>query len=125
MKTIPILETQILALEIQFEIPVDITEYDLGGVYAEREGRKYAWDIVSTTINNDNGGTTFRCELAVDSETFPMGDEYPYTLKDDDFYHKDLMLTAYIGTEWEETPQSVTLFVKRGGCTRAIEGSWE
>lgn len=123
---IPSLQTQILALEIEFEVPVDITQYDLGGVYAEREGRKYAWDIVKTEVINKNGGTTFRCELDTDSETFPMGDEYPYTLKDEDLnQYRDLMITAYIGSEFDEAPQSVTLFVRRNGCTIALDGSWE
>ena len=124
MKSIPKLKTEILSIVIDFYCRVDLTLYDLGGVYVEREGRKYCWDIVETTVTNE--GSRFECKLAVDEETFPLSDEYPYTLTDEDLNQfSDLMVTAYIGCEFEVEPDSVTLFVKRDGCTIALEGSWE
>lgn len=123
-KEIPKLKTEILSLVIDFYCRVDITSYDLGGVYVEREGRKYCWDIVSTSIEND--GSRFVCQLEVDSETFPLGDEYPYTLTDEDLTQSsNLIVTAYIGCEFEVEPESVTLFVKKDGCTIALDGRWE
>ena len=124
MSKIPKLETEILSLDIVFYCRVDRTKYDLGGVYIEREGRKYAFDIVKSTQSED--GCTLSCELEVDEETFPMGDEYPYTLVDEDLNQSnELMIAVYIGCEYDVDPESVTLFVRKGTCTIALEGSYE
>jgi hypothetical protein len=118
------LDTEFLSLELEFDCPVDRTKYDLGGVYIEREGRKYALDIVGSTQSED--GYTISCKLALDFETFPIGDDYPYNLPDE-FLTKNssLIITAYIGCDFDEAPESVTLYVKRGGCTIALDASYE
>lgn len=118
------LDTEFLSLDLVFDCPVDRTKYDLGGVYIEREGRKYVLDIVGSTQSED--GCTISCKLALDFETFPISEEFPYNLPDEYLTNNSsLIIVAYIGCEFDEAPESVTLFVKRGGCTIALDASYE
>lgn len=108
---------EFLGVTIRFEVPIDRNLYDLGSLRLVSENRNFVLDVVKSFTNENE--TEIRCELEVDTETFPINEENNYQLT-----ANDLMFgvegSLYIGQEWEEEPQSITLFVKIGGMTKAI-----
>lgn len=116
-----------VSVEIDFYCVVDRNQYDLGALRLEREGRTYILDVVQSYTSEENNHTTITCDLAVDTETFPMGsgeDESLYNLTDLDFYYPDLTATLFIGSEYEVEPERIGLFIvkatENGYSTKAI-----
>jgi hypothetical protein len=118
MKTPSIEGVEFLGVTISFEVPVDRDLYDLGSVQLEKDGRNFVLDVTESTLSDDED--EIECVIEVDTETFPVGEEYNYELMASDFVN-GLKGTLYIGDEYEEEPQYMTLFVKIGGMTKAIE----
>ena len=99
---------------------VEVSQYDLGDVTLECEGRSYMLDIVESNSQFINGQTVIECKVAVDTETFDET-HTKYDLLPEDFFNKDFKASIYIGGEYEEEPETQTLFVKfDGGLTKAV-----
>jgi hypothetical protein len=118
MKNKLIKGVEFLSVLIKFEVPIDRNLYDLGSLNLKCENRNFVLDVVKSFTNENN--TEIECVVEVDLDTFPISEENNYQLT-----ANDLMFNAegtlYIGTEYEEEPQVMTLFVKIGGTTKAID----
>lgn len=108
-----------LQVVLSFDTPIDRNLYDLGSVHLDCEGRTFILDVCQSYTNENR--TEIMCELEVDTDTFPVGEESEYDLTAVDLVVNKTTGTLYIGDEYEETPDSVTLFIKSGGLTKAIE----
>ena len=107
----------VVSVQVVFYCIVNRDQYDLGSVALERSSRGLHLDVVQSYKCDDNNHTTIDCDLEFDEEVF---DDCPKDLKDSDLL--DLRVaTLYIGSEWEVEPDSITLFVKSDGSTRAID----
>jgi len=113
-----------LGVTIIIDGKVDVNQYDLGAVTLECQGRSYIVDVVESSSEFANGQTVIECKVAVDTETFDET-HTKYDLLPEDFFNKDLKASIYIGGEYEEEPESQTLFVKFespvGGMTKAVD----
>jgi hypothetical protein len=111
-----------LGVTIVIDGIVYVTQYDLGSVTLECQGRTYMLDIVKSSSEFINGETVIECKLAEDRETLT---DSKYDLLPEDFFNKDLKGTVFIGNDYETDPESQTLFVKfesaEGGMTKAID----
>lgn len=123
MKTPSIKGIKFLSLIIDFYCIVDRNLYDFGAVRLECDGRTFILDVVQSYTNDENNHTTITCDLKVDLETFPKGKLYDsnYDLEAIDFESSNLKACVYIGEDYEVEPDSITLFIKSGKCTKAIE----
>ena len=127
MTTPSIPNVKFISVEIEFYCIVERHLYDLGAVELECEGRTFILDVVQSYTNDDNNHTTITCDLAVDLDTFPIGEPSLYDLTASDLHNRNIYGTMYIGDEdYEVEPDSVTLFVEfinpdGSGCTKAIE----
>ena len=106
-----------LGVEVKFEVPIDRNDYDLGRIVLENEGRNFALDVYQSYTNQEND--TIFCDVHTDFDILST-DEYNYQLS-----AEDLMFgakgTMFVGDSFEEVPQSITLFVKIGELTKAID----
>lgn len=124
LTNIGILGITFLDIEIKFDCPVDRNLYDLGSVSLQCDGREFTLDVVQSSMNDEED--TIFCKIEVDLETFPIN-EYKYDLTAVDLIMNKTTGTLYIGEEYEETPDSITLFVKSNftndgnGMTKAIK----
>lgn len=109
---------EFLGVTIKFEVPVERHLYDLGSLHLVCEDRNFVLDVCQSYTNDEC--TEIRCELEVDTETFPLNQENNYQLTANDLM-SNISGTLYIGQEWEERPESMTLFVKICGMTKAID----
>ena len=111
-----------LGVTINIDGEVDVTQYDLGAVTLECQGRSYMVDIVKSNSQFINGETIIECEVAEDRETLT---ECKYDLKPEDFFNKYFKAMVYIGCEYNDEPEHQTLFVKFespvGGMTKAVD----
>jgi len=106
-----------VSVVIDFYCVVPRKEYDLGVMTLKRSTRTLMLDVVQSYTNDENKHTTIECDLEYDSDLF----EGKYQdLKESDLLGLD-EATLFIGHEWEVEPESITLFVKSDGSTRAIE----
>jgi len=109
-----------LNVTLSFDTPVNRNLYDLGSVRLENGERSFILDVCKSYTNEDN--TQIFCELEVDTDTFPIGEESNYDLTEADLVlYKDTKGSLYIGDEYEETPDSITLFFKSGKTTIAFD----
>lgn len=113
-----------LGIEIVFDCSVDKTLYDFGAVRLQCEDRTFILDVVSSTINDDESNIYLK--LGVDTDTFPIAKESSlYDLTRGDLMSRKISGTLYIGENFHEEPDFITLFVKfintdGSGCTKAI-----
>lgn len=106
---------EVLSLEIKlYGERENNTEIDLGGLTLSNNGREYILDVVQSFTTVEGGFTTIRCELERDNETFPDC-KYDLTATDLMSYVKPVF---YINSELEI--ENMTLFVKNGNMTKAI-----
>ena len=106
-----------VSVVIEFYCVVPREQYDLGVLTLKRSTRTLMLDVVQTYSNDENHHTTIECDLEYDEDLF--NDKYK-DLKESDLLGLD-EATLFIGHEWEVEPDSITLFVKSGGSTRAID----
>lgn len=106
-----------VSVVIEFYCVVPREQYDLGTMTLKRSTRTLMLDVVQSYTNNENKHTTIECELEYDSDLFKG--KYQ-DLKESDLLGLDVA-TLFIGHEWEVEPDSITLFVKSDGSTRAID----
>ena len=106
-----------VSVVIEFYCVVPREEYDLGSLTLKRSTRTLMLDVVQSYTNDENNHTTIECDLEYDEDVFKG--------KYKDFKESDLLGLdegrLFIGHDWEVEPDSITLFVKSGGSTRAIE----
>jgi hypothetical protein len=88
---------------------------DLGAVTLSRDGREYILDVCQS-YTTEKGDTEIECDLEVDRDMF---EDCAFDLTMEDLYSSDLKATFYIATELEI--DKMTLFVRSGGCTKAID----
>jgi hypothetical protein len=106
-----------VSVVIEFYCVVPREQYDLGVLTLKRSTRTLMLDVVQTYSNDENHHTTIECDLEYDEDLF--SDKYK-DLKESDLLGLD-EATLFIGHDWEVEPDSITLFVKSGGSTRAID----
>ncbi len=99
------------------ERDIDV-DYDFGGVTLECEGREYILDVVQTFWEEENGDANVYCELAVDKDTF---EDCKYNLTSVDLLGNNLKATMFFDGTFPNIIESMTLFVKSGGMTKAID----
>ena len=109
---------EFLSVVINFDTPIDRDLYDLGSVLLEREGRTFILDVCSSQLNDNED--SIKCFLEVDTEAFPLGVDTNYDLTALDIM-KGVAGTLFIGGDYDEEPTDITLFVKIGETTKAIE----
>ena len=111
---------EILGVEIHFEIKVTNeirNSIDLGSLTLKKDGRSYILDTVQSWI--DSNGYMIECKVMEDRELFS---DCKYDLTEVDLMLGDLdEATFFIGDEYIEEPTHMTLLVKSGGMTKAIE----
>ena len=114
--TTPFIEgVEFLGVTVLFNSPVDRSLYDFGAVRLECEGRNFVLDVTRSVTSDERDQIDLFLE--VDTDTFPIGEENKYDLTVFDL--KDGMnATLFIGNEWEEKPESMTLFVLSEGMKR-------
>lgn len=106
-----------VSVVIEFYCVVPREEYDLGAITLKRSTRTLMLDVVQSYTNDENNHTTIECDVEYDEDVF--NGKYR-DLKESDLLGLD-EARLYIGHDWEVEPDSMTLFVKSGGSTRAIE----
>lgn len=110
-----------LGVTIIIDGKVDVNQYDLGAVTLECKGRSYIVDVVESSSEFANGQTVIEAKVAVDKETFDET-HTKYDLLPEDFFNKDFKGMVYIGCEYDEEPESQTLFIQfDGGLTKAVD----
>jgi hypothetical protein len=119
MKNPSIKGVEFLSILIKFEVPIDRNLYDLGSVHLQKDGRNFVLDVCKSFTNEES--TEIECLVEVDTETFPLGEDTNYKLTAVDLSSGIDYGSLYIGTEYEEAPQSISLFVKINGMTKAID----
>lgn len=95
-------------------------DYDFGALYLELEGRKYILDTVQTFWTEEGGFSTVECSLEKDEETFEETG-CKYDLDDTDILDSNLKAEFYIGGSFSNSVEKITLFVKYGEMTVAID----
>lgn len=109
---------EFLGVTIKFNCPIERHLYDLGAVELECEGRKFIVDVCQSYTNE--ACDEIECDVEVDTDTFPV-EEWKYDLTAADLFINNTTGSLYIGSEYEVEPDSITLFVKFGEMTKAIE----
>jgi hypothetical protein len=120
MKLPKIKGVEFLSVHLNFKVPIDVNLYDLGGIYLSRGERKFNLDTILSFTSFDY--ISMVCKLEVDLDWCPKDELCQYDLTIEDLMSDDLNASMYIGEEWEEEPQSITLFVRLNKTTtKAIE----
>ena len=96
----------------------DEHEIDLGALYLSCEGREYVLDVCQSYSTVDKGFTTIKMDLERDEDTFPVH-EHKYDLTATDLYDSDLKASFYIRSDLNV--ETISLFVRHNGCTKAID----
>ena len=116
-------KVKILSLEIKlYGDREQDQEYDLGALTLKREGREYILDSVSHVWEEQGGFSTIHVGLKRDDESFSTCE---YDLKGSDFMYKDLEAEFYLGGTFSSSIEQMTLFVKSGDMTQAINVNQE
>lgn len=106
----------ILGLEIElYGEKTQENEIDLGALTLRNEGREYILDAVKSYITTEGGFTTIEVELEKDEETFS---DCKYDLQGSDL-ENGMDAEFYISSDLNV--EYITLFVKSGDCTKAID----
>lgn len=108
---------EILNLHINFHCPINVDQYDVGALTMCKDGREFILDSVNSQIINIGGGTVWMVLLDKDVETFP---DCKYDLTAMDVLSDDIECSFYFGGEGSIEPDSISLFVKYGDMTKAI-----
>ena len=106
-----------LSISIQFYCPIERGLYDLGMLTLKRGDRSLYLDCCMSYYDTER--YCIDIELEFDEEILSEFDTKS-DLTITDLYRLD-EATFYIGGEYEVEPDSITLFAKQNGCTRAIE----
>lgn len=108
-----------LSVGIDFYCVVPREQYDLGLLTLKRSVRSLILDVTQSYTDDSNNHTYITCDLEFDEEVIE-GLDSKSDLKESDLLGLD-EATLFIGDEFEIEPESITLFVKSNGSTRAIE----
>ena len=115
-----------ITIEISKELE-NVTLLDLGGVYLSCEGREYIMDTSDSCWDIEDGCTKITCGLKTIDED-DMFEDCPFDLTGEDLFSPFFKGSVYVGdeegvTEGEE--MTATLIVQCGGCTKAIDLTFE
>lgn len=108
-----------VSVGIDFYCVVPRHDYDLGAVTLRRGDKSLILDVCQSYTDEENHHTYITCDLEYDEDLISEMDTNS-DLKLVDVYSLD-EATLYIGGDFEVEPESVTLFVKSNGSTRAID----
>ena len=92
--------------------------YNLGSVTLGNEGREYILDISESSYNDDSGDLEIECKLEVDKDIF---EECEYDLTPMDLHSPTLTAEIYVDGTFSNVIDKMSLFVKLGGMTKAID----
>ena len=106
-----------LSVELDFYCSVDRDTFDFGLVTLKKDGRSLILDVVRST-SSENGDTIY-CEMEFDEELIEDMDSKS-DLRVSDLNNLDEAI-IFIGDEFEQEPDSITLFFRKNGCTSAID----
>jgi len=107
-------DTEILGIDLKFEIEPDSSSFDFGTLTLQKDGRERKFD---TSFNDYNHYAIAVNVFEGDDGVF---DDCKQDLTEADLYDLDVA-ELFIGEEYDEEPESITLFVRSGSCTRAID----
>ena len=107
-----------LSVSIQFYCPIDRGLYDLGFLTLKKGDRSLYLDCAMSYYDTER--YCIDVELEFDEDEIASCFETKHDLTITDLYDLD-EATFYIGCEYEVEPESITLFVKQNGSTRAID----
>ena len=107
-----------LSISIQFYCPIDRGLYDLGFLTLKKGNRSLYLDCCMSYYDKES--YCIDVELEFDEDEIASCFETNHDLTITDLYNLD-EATLYIGCEYEIDPDSITLFAKQNGCTRAID----
>lgn len=114
------LDVEFLGMDICFEAPIDEKMYqqlNIGAVTLSREGREFMIDVATSILSDDK--TSINCEVKTgyeDANTFP---DCKFDLTKYDIIY-GVEGRIFIDGNLEN-PKSITLFVKLGETTKAID----
>lgn len=109
---------EILSVAVVFYGKRNLNEdYDFGALTLSANNREYILDVVQTFWTEEGGFTTVECIVREDKDTF---NECKFDLTDDDLMSHGLHAMFYVGGNFSNTIEHITLFVKDGGMTKAI-----
>ena len=116
-------KVKILSLEITLYGERDHNEdYDFGALTLKCEDREYILDTVQTYWSEEDGFSKVQVDLEKDDEIFST---CLYDLKAEDFISKDLEAEFYLAGTFSNSVQHITLFIKNGEMTQAINVNQE
>ena len=120
-------DVEISHVTITISKEVEVTLLDLGSVTLSCEGREYILDISDSGWDFEDGVTEITCGLKTfdDEDIF---EECSFDLTGEDLFSSCLKGTIFVGDEERVTEgedMTATLFVKSGGCTKAIDLEFE
>ena len=104
-----------------------IAALDLGGVYLSCEGREYTLDITDSCWDIEDGFTEITCGVTTWDE-YGIFEDCKFDLTGEDLFSSSLKASVYVGDEdgvAEGEEMTATLIVKSGGCTKAIDLTFE
>lgn len=112
------LDVEFLGLDICFDAPIDELKYqqvNIGAITLSREGREFMIDVVSSKLSEDC--KTIHCEVKTDYEDADTFPDCKFDLTKYDIIY------GVEGRIWieDENYESITLFVKVGQTTKAID----
>lgn len=105
----------------------NVTLLDLGGVYLSCEGREYIMDISDSCWDIEDGVTEITCGVKTIDED-DIFEDCPFDLTGEDLFSSSLKASVYVGDEEGVTlraAMTATLIVECGGCTKAIDLTFE
>lgn len=111
---------EFLGVELAFNCKVTDeirNSLSLGSLTLKKDGRSYLLGVVGSSLSEDE--FTICCELEEDREELT---ESNYDLTEVDLLSRNLdEATLYIGCEYIEEPDSITLLIRSNGCTMVID----
>jgi len=115
-------EVEVLGVDIVFDGKIDYGVVNWGSITLQNDGREFILDPYQSNILFEDGQTTISSDLHKDEETFP---DCKWDLTKTDLHGKLDVAVMYVD-EFDEEPESITLFVKfiskdGTGMTKAID----
>lgn len=97
-------------------------DYDFGALTLKCKEREYILDTVQTYWTKEEGNSKVQIDLEKDEDVFST---CKYDLKAEDFISKHLKAEFYLGGNFSNSVESITLFVRQGEMTQAINVNLE
>jgi hypothetical protein len=119
MKNVKVDGVEVLGLTVKlWDGRHDDEDYDFGALTLSCDGREFILDVCQTYWDFSSGDSEISCDLEVDKDVF---EDCEYDLTKEDLYSNELTAEFYLGGTFSNHVESITLFIKSGGCTKAID----